>query len=110
LSVVETPRTVASANNLEKLVQLQKILFEEEKTAYMNSLKPHHGYLRIIFDSNPILRDTKVHPLVHVHSIAVYQKSLTRLLELAAFPLLFNLQQKHKENQERVSDLNCKTQ
>jgi len=79
-------------NNVGKVALLQEILYNEEKSAYLNSLKPNLG-------------QKKSHPLVQLHSAAVYQKSLYRLLELETLPTLEKLQQKHKENLQKIKEL-----
>jgi len=61
----------------------------EEKTSYIKSLAELG----------------KSHPLVQIHSAAVYQKSLCRLLEIGAAPLLQTLQDRKKYNLEKLASL-----
>jgi len=82
-SVAKGPRA------LEKLVKLQEIMVGEEKTSYIKSLSELG----------------KSHPLVQIHSAAVYQKSLCRLLEIGAAPLLQTLQDRKKYNIEKLASL-----
>jgi len=90
LKIISSP--ITGPNTLEKIFILQEILFGEEKTAYLNAIKPHE--------------DEKVaHPLVHIHSTAVYQRSLSRLLETETLPVLSLLQQGHKQNLEKIKQL-----
>jgi len=81
-----------SPSLLDKISLLQRILFQEETDAYHNALKPTSG-------------NTTVHPLLPIHSAAVYQKSITRLLELQTIPVLMTLQQRQKNNLQRIEDL-----
>jgi len=90
LQVISAPSKGPS--NLEKVALLQDILYKEENVAYLNSLKPNPG-------------ETSTHPLIHLHSAAVYQKALYRLLELETLPALYRLQQRHKENVQRIKEL-----
>ena len=46
-----------------------------------------------------------VHPLTSIHSAAVYEKSLCRLLELETLPVLENLQVKQKQNKAKILKL-----
>ncbi len=94
--------TSKSANNFEKLASLQEILYFEEKAALQEALKPQPGY-----DSRGLLTfsATNVHPLTLLHSNAVYQKGLTRLMELETLPLLYLIKQKVKENEAKVKEL-----
>ncbi len=107
LEAVEIPLRVVPANTkglhntLEKLVLLQEILYTEEKMAYMNSLDIQFGYT---YSTGSVLHSSSQnHPLVQMHSAAVYQKSLCRLLELETLPLLHMLQQRHQHNVEKVN-------
>jgi hypothetical protein len=53
-------------------------------------------HLTICFRSEP-------HPLTQMHSVAVYQKALCRLIELETLPVLNMLEQRHKFNTDKVS-------
>jgi len=86
------PSPPVGPNTLEKLFLLQEILFGEEKSAYLHAIKPLPG-------------DKTAHPLVQLHSSAVYQKALSRLLETEALPLLFLLKERNKQNIEKVKQL-----
>jgi len=86
IQIIDTP--ISSPNVMQKLGNLPKILFREEQTTYNNSLN-----------------NKFVHPLVQVHSSSVYQKSLCRLLEFQALPMLHSLRQKEKEDLNRLVQL-----
>lgn len=73
-------------NALEMLVELQQNLWDEERDSYHNSLKAH----------------SQKHPFVLMHSAAIYQKALCRLLEYSCSPLLLLLQQRLAFNQAKV--------
>jgi len=90
LRVISSPPN--SPNCFEKIHVLNEILYGEERTAYSNSLKPPPGL-------------QTVHPFVQIHSAAVYQKSLCRLLELETTPTLLLMQQKQNQNLERLQQL-----
>jgi len=64
-------------NCLEELVELQKILAQEERASYIASLS----------------QKDNTHPFIKIHSSAVYQKALCRLLEYSCAPLVQVLQQ-----------------
>eukprot|EP01114_Cavostelium_apophysatum_P007939 TRINITY_DN2015_c0_g2_i2.p1 TRINITY_DN2015_c0_g2~~TRINITY_DN2015_c0_g2_i2.p1 ORF type:complete len:289 (-),score=45.53 TRINITY_DN2015_c0_g2_i2:69-935(-) len=93
LEGVEVPLFVKSAPGVgldafSKLVQLQEILFGEEKAAFQSSLSIETGQ--------------NSHPLLHFHSNSVYQKSVARLLELETLPLLSALHQRHQQNKDEI--------
>jgi len=89
IPIIIVPSTAKGPKALEKIVKLQEIMVGEEKTSYFNSLAELG----------------KTHPLVQIHSAAVYQKSLCRLLEIGAAPLLQTLQDRKKYNIERLAAL-----
>jgi len=88
--VAPTATPKGSFNTFDKLVALQDILYSEENSAYTNSLQQF---------------GSQNHPLAQMHSAAVYQKSLCRLLELETLPLLHMLQQRHQYNLEKIQQL-----
>lgn len=81
--------TYITSNALDMLVELQKILWEEERDSYNSSIKMRS-------DS---------HPFVCMHSAAVYQKALCRLLEYSCSPLLLLLQERRTLNQTKLAAL-----
>jgi len=90
LKLIQSP--VIGPNTLEKIYVLQEILYGEEKSAYLNAIKPQDD-------------EKTTHPLVQIHSTAVFQKSLSRLLETETLPVLALLQQRHKLNLEKIKQL-----
>jgi hypothetical protein len=80
-------------NALDMLVELQKSLWDEERESYYSSIKSRSDR----------------HPFVCLHSAAVYQKALCRLLEYSCSPLLLLLQERRSFNQTKVrlSSLSC---
>jgi len=85
------PAIVPSPNTLTKIVELQRILFEEGKATYHQALQGQFA-------------DPKrgVHLLNQVHGAGVYTKVLCRLLEYSASPLLTLLEERQKQNVERI--------
>jgi BRCC36 C-terminal helical domain len=84
------PTRSKEPNLLLKSVQLQEILFEEERTAYLDAV------------GHTSLRDGR---LARIHQAGVYQKSLTRLLECGIAPLLQELHQAEQKNQHTIGKL-----
>lgn len=82
-------KSKTGVNNIAKLVQLQEILYSEEKSSFNSNVS----------SSSAIT----ISPLSRIHSNAVYLKSLSRLLEFSTFPLLSTLQQIHLQNQAKAS-------
>jgi len=83
------PAQIPSPNTLTKMVDLQKILFEEGKSTYYHSLQL----------SQPL------HPFSQVHNSAVYTKALCRLLEYGCTPLTTLLDDRHKQNLLKLKQL-----
>mmetsp|Transcript_5754 Transcript_5754/g.12679 ORF Transcript_5754/g.12679 Transcript_5754/m.12679 type:complete len:262 (-) Transcript_5754:55-840(-) len=96
----EIPLSVASSeasqiiSGIQPLVNLQRILLDEERAAFLSSL---HG------ESDEAGRE--VHPLQALHSNAVYQKMLCRLMELSTVPVLYALRHRTSANRKRLASL-----
>lgn len=75
---------------LSSLVSLQKILFDEEQTAYNQSLAQSR-------------RKGRVHPLTSIHHSATYQASLCKLMEYCLSPVLSSLWDRLQENNIRLA-------
>jgi len=87
------PSPVVGPNTLDKICLLQEILYGEEKEEYLQAINSQE------------VTEKVAHPLVQIHSSAVYQKALSRLLETETLPVLFLFQQRHKQNLEKIKVL-----
>jgi len=85
------PAEVNSPNTLLKLVELQRIISQEDRASYTESLKG--------------ATSDKVHPLMEMYSGGVYQKSMCRLLEYGCQPLLRLLKDRQEQNMGKLADL-----
>jgi BRCA1/BRCA2-containing complex subunit 3 len=84
-------RYSSSMNGVEMLTELQKILWQEERDSYLQSVTPSET------------SNAGLHPLVIIHSSAVYQRALCRLLEYSCSPLLMVLQERKNANARRLA-------
>lgn len=75
---------------LSSLVSLQRILFDEEQTAYNQSLTQNR-------------RKGRVHPLTAIHHSATYQASICKLMEYCLSPVLSSLWDRSQENNIRLA-------
>eukprot|EP00010_Vexillifera_abyssalis_P000003 CAMPEP_0201555682 /NCGR_PEP_ID=MMETSP0173_2-20130828/50584_1 /ASSEMBLY_ACC=CAM_ASM_000268 /TAXON_ID=218659 /ORGANISM="Vexillifera sp., Strain DIVA3 564/2" /LENGTH=351 /DNA_ID=CAMNT_0047967591 /DNA_START=133 /DNA_END=1188 /DNA_ORIENTATION=- len=74
--------------NLQKIVQLQELLFQEERAAYRDTLKAAHN-----------------NPIASLHHSAVYQKALCRTLEFGIAPLIQAFASQYAQNQRKIEKL-----
>eukprot|EP01105_Mastigella_eilhardi_P008189 TRINITY_DN2002_c0_g1_i1.p1 TRINITY_DN2002_c0_g1~~TRINITY_DN2002_c0_g1_i1.p1 ORF type:complete len:265 (-),score=66.49 TRINITY_DN2002_c0_g1_i1:76-870(-) len=95
ISHIVTPHPVPV---LHQLVKLQVNMQEEERTAYIASLV------------QPPTKPANAAPLARLHSSAVYQKSLCRLLEYGYGPLLQTLQEQVQRNNKTIEQLQLQLQ
>lgn len=84
------PSLATSPNVITKLVHVQRLLLEEERASYLAAAFSSEG---------------DIHPLQHLHSTAVYQKALCRLIEYQCAPLLNMLQDKKEANDRLLVSL-----
>lgn len=77
---------------LTSLVDLQRVLFEEERTAYVQSVEQN-------------MRDGKVHPLTYIHHTSTYQATICKLMEYCLSPAVNAVQLQLKENEMRLKFL-----
>lgn len=75
---------------LSSLVDLQRILFDEEQTAYNQAISQSR-------------REGKVHPLAVIHHSATYQASLCKLMEYCLSPVLSALWDRLQQNNSRLA-------
>ncbi|GMQ08850.1 hypothetical protein CsSME_00052412 [Camellia sinensis var. sinensis] len=78
---------------MASFTDLQHVLYEEERTAYNQSILQN-------------MRDGKVHPLTFVHHTSTYQASMCKLMEYCLSPAINTLQDRLRENEIRLAMLN----
>ncbi|GAA0172562.1 translation initiation factor [Lithospermum erythrorhizon] len=71
---------------LGSFADLQGVLYDEEKTAYTQSISQS-------------MRDVKVHPLTFIHHTSTYQASLCKLMEYCLSPAINALNDRLRENE-----------
>ncbi|KAG5602052.1 hypothetical protein H5410_033422 [Solanum commersonii] len=77
---------------LNSFTDLQRVLFEEERTAYNQAVVTN-------------MRETKVHPLTFIHHTSTYQASMCKLMEYCLSPAISSLQNQLRENEIRLKML-----
>ncbi|XP_069155468.1 uncharacterized protein [Solanum lycopersicum] len=77
---------------LNSFTDLQRVLFEEERTAYNQAVVTN-------------MRETKVHPLTFIHHTSTYQASMCKLMEYCLSPAISALQDQLRENEVRLKML-----
>lgn len=93
LHVMPTSSFVKFDNPLDSYTDLQRVLYEEEQTAYDQAI------LQNMRD------DGKLHPLTYIHHTSTYQSSLCKLMEYCLSPAISALQDRLKENEIRLAIL-----
>ncbi|XP_073036182.1 uncharacterized protein [Primulina eburnea] len=71
---------------LSSFTNLQRVLYEEERSAYNQSLMQNR-------------RDGKVHPLSFIHHTSTYQASICKMIEYCLSPAMSALQDRLRENE-----------
>ncbi|XWS20394.1 hypothetical protein CRYUN_Cryun31cG0097400 [Craigia yunnanensis] len=77
---------------LMSFTDLQRVLYEEERAAYVQAILQN-------------MRDGKVHPLSFIHHTSTYQASMCKLIEYCLSPAINALQDRLKENEIRLTML-----
>ncbi|KAK9149700.1 hypothetical protein Scep_008457 [Stephania cephalantha] len=77
---------------LASFTELQRVIFEEEKAAYSQSIAQN-------------TRERKVHPLAFIHHTSTYQASLCKLMEYCLSPAISALQDRLREDEIRLTML-----
>lgn len=77
---------------LNSFTDLQRVLFEEERTAYNQAVVTN-------------MREAKVHPLTYIHHTSTYQASMCKLMEYCLSPAISALQDQLRENEIRLKML-----
>ncbi|CAA7016747.1 unnamed protein product [Microthlaspi erraticum] len=92
LHVLPTSTLVQLNSPLASFKDLQRVLYEEERAAYHQSLLQN-------------TRAGKVHPLAFIHNTSTYQASMCKLIEYCLSPAINALQDRVKENKIRLAML-----
>ncbi|GMP34717.1 hypothetical protein CsSME_00007477 [Camellia sinensis var. sinensis] len=74
---------------LASFTDLQRVLYEEERTAYNQAILQN-------------MRDGNVHPLTFIHHTSTYQASMCKLMEYCLSPAINALRDRLKENEIRL--------
>ncbi|KAG7590848.1 JAB1/MPN/MOV34 metalloenzyme domain [Arabidopsis suecica] len=92
LHVLPTSSLLQLNSPLASFKSLQRVLFDEERAAYHQSVQQS-------------MRDGRVHPLAFIHNTSTYQASMCKLIEYCLSPAINALQDKLKENKIRLAML-----
>ncbi|AQK91882.1 Mov34/MPN/PAD-1 family protein [Zea mays] len=91
LLVVPTRYLLKLDTTMISYCDMQRVLFEEEKSAYNQAMQQN-------------ICDGKIHPLTSIHHTSTYN-SLCKLMEYCLSPAVTTLQDRLKENELRLSML-----
>ncbi|KAL6539141.1 hypothetical protein OROGR_011790 [Orobanche gracilis] len=89
LHVLPTSSLLTIDSPLSSFTNLQRVLFEEEKTAYNQAMAQN-------------MRDGKVHPLSFVHHASTYKASMCKMIEYCLTPAMSALQDCLRENEIKL--------
>uniref|UniRef100_A0A0D9WJ95 MPN domain-containing protein n=1 Tax=Leersia perrieri TaxID=77586 RepID=A0A0D9WJ95_9ORYZ len=92
LYVFPTGHLLKLDTTLTSYCDMQRVVFEEEKSAYNQAMHQN-------------IRDGKIHPLTSIHHVSTYNSSLCKLMEYCLSPAITVLQDRLKENELRLSML-----
>uniref|UniRef100_A0A1J3D791 Lys-63-specific deubiquitinase BRCC36 n=1 Tax=Noccaea caerulescens TaxID=107243 RepID=A0A1J3D791_NOCCA len=92
LHVLPTSSLLHLNSPLASFKDLQRVLYEEERAAYHQSLLQS-------------TRAGKVHPLAFIHNTSTYQASMCKLIEYCLSPAINALQDRVRENRIRLAML-----
>ncbi|CAN8240584.1 unnamed protein product [Cochlearia groenlandica] len=92
LHVLPTSSLLQLNSPLASFKDLQRVLYEEERAAYQQSVKQS-------------TRNGKVHPLAFIHNTSTYQASMCKLMEYCLSPAINALQGRLRENKIRLATL-----
>ncbi|XP_047307265.1 uncharacterized protein LOC124910638 isoform X2 [Impatiens glandulifera] len=93
LDVMPTSSLVKFDSPLDSFTYLQRVLYEEEQTAYNQAILQNTR------------NDGKMHPFTYIHHTSTYQASLCKLMEYCLAPAISALQDRLKENELRLAIL-----
>ncbi|XP_010472967.1 PREDICTED: uncharacterized protein LOC104752508 [Camelina sativa] len=92
LHVLPTSSLLELNSPLASFKDLQRVLYEEERAAYHQSVQQS-------------IRDGRVHPLAFIHNTSTYQASMCKLIEYCLSPAISALQGRLRENKIRLAML-----
>ncbi|KAL6851688.1 hypothetical protein ACP4OV_020252 [Aristida adscensionis] len=92
LIVIPTRQLLKLETTLTSYCDMQRVLFEEEKSAYNQAMQQN-------------ICDGKIHPLTSIHHTSTYNSSLCKLMEYCLSPAITALQDRLRENELRLSML-----
>ncbi|XP_057967122.1 uncharacterized protein LOC131157178 isoform X2 [Malania oleifera] len=90
LHVLPTSSFVNLDSPLTSFMDLQRVLYEEEREAYNQAILQN-------------MREGKVHPLTYIHHTSTYQASMCKLMEYCLSPAINVLQDRLKENETQLT-------
>ncbi|KAG6382818.1 hypothetical protein SASPL_157475 [Salvia splendens] len=90
LHVLPTSSLLSIDSPLSSFTYLQRVLYEEEKTAYNQAMAQN-------------TRDGKVHPLSFIHHTATYKSSICKMIEYCLSPAMTVLQDRLRENEIQLN-------
>ncbi|CAA2973316.1 lys-63-specific deubiquitinase BRCC36-like [Olea europaea subsp. europaea] len=92
LQVLPTSSLLNLDSPLSSFTDLQRVLYEEERTAYKQAIVQNMG-------------EGKVHPLAYIHHTSTYQASMCKMIEYCLSPAINVLQDQLRENEVRLKML-----
>ncbi|KAH6758313.1 Mov34/MPN/PAD-1 family protein [Perilla frutescens var. frutescens] len=90
LHVLPTSSLLGLDSPLSSFTNLQRVLYEEEKTAYSQAMSQN-------------TRDGKVHPLSFIHHTSTYKASMCKMIEYCLSPAMTVLQDRLRENEIQLN-------
>ncbi|XP_042065478.1 lys-63-specific deubiquitinase BRCC36-like [Salvia splendens] len=90
LHVLPTSSLLSIDSPSSSFTYLQRVLYEEEKTAYNQAMAQN-------------TRDGKVHPLSFIHHTATYKSSMCKMIEYCLSPAMTVLQDRLRENEIQLN-------
>ncbi|XP_057772649.1 uncharacterized protein LOC130992140 [Salvia miltiorrhiza] len=90
LHVLPTSSLLSLDSPLSSFTNLQRVLYEEEKTAYNQAMAQN-------------TRDSKVHPLSFIHHTSTYKSSMCKMIEYCLSPAMTVLQDRLRENEIQLN-------
>ncbi|XP_042049349.1 lys-63-specific deubiquitinase BRCC36-like [Salvia splendens] len=90
LHVLPTSSLLSLDSPLSSFTNLQRVLYEEEKTAYNQAMAQN-------------TRDGKIHPLSFIHHTSTYKSSMCKMIEYCLSPAMTVLQDRLRENEIQLN-------
>ncbi|KAL8537532.1 hypothetical protein ACS0TY_012599 [Phlomoides rotata] len=86
LHILPTSSLLSLDSPMSSFTNLQRVLYEEEKTAYNQALTQN-------------TRNSKIHPLSFIHHTSTYKASICKMMEYCLSPAMTVLQDRLRENE-----------